>query len=498
MSKIKRSHFTKENFFLILFWFLGFLVLLTPEARPELTLLEKGTLEYFILLIFYLLGGILLWATPRVRPMTLFNMVLALFLFSLKLRSSFLGRDAVLLIYSGLFLHLLFTRCQVRLQVKVLITSLLLSVFLSEAAIGTFLKTQKKKQLAMHLPDYGDIPRGARGGGFFTPNLNFTTFGEFGKAQVITNQFGFRNDYDIDPNKDPSLFRAILLGDSMMVGYRTDQKDLLGRKLEEKLAGVLPQRKPQVLIAGANYLIEYLNYIKSHAFQFNPDLIILGLTLGNDLYPSLPHRADAPPDLGQKIHSAQLPQDAYSKSSLRKFFLKIHRSYHRWDLYRLLWRILLVDRVVLYGKSRPYRVHLFDPNRAVGPLYKDHKLNLIELANEDALDYLKKMNDLCQKNKVSFLVILLPQSFQVDRRLFNVFMFEYGLDGKKFNWDFPNLPLGKKMEENKILFFDPLASMRKAHLSFFMPGDMHFNAQGQNRMAEYLSEFIRDHIIQKD
>ncbi len=106
---------------------------------------------------------------------------------------------------------------------------------------------------------------------------------------VRTNNLGFRDDEDYDVGLDYSL-RVLLLGDSLVFGAGVPFEETIGEYLESALGERFPDDPVQVMnwgIAGYGQEQErrLLEYFDAPAYQ--PDLVIVVITAGNDFGQSL-------------------------------------------------------------------------------------------------------------------------------------------------------------------------------------------------------------------
>lgn len=140
------------------------------------------------------------------------------------------------------------------------------------------------------LPDYSDFVRfdPAREGGHLLPNINTVALGSRHGEIIrwITNSKGFRNDQEFDYFPSPGTFRILLLGDSFVDGMRTDQKSTIGAVLEKSLNASTrtdQYKHYEVMIAGHNNPALAWYYYQEYGAKYHPHLVILGVTLANDL-----------------------------------------------------------------------------------------------------------------------------------------------------------------------------------------------------------------------
>tara|TARA_B100000579_G_scaffold391211_1_gene366253 strand:- start:351 stop:1400 length:1050 start_codon:yes stop_codon:yes gene_type:complete len=93
-------------------------------------------------------------------------------------------------------------------------------------------------------------------------------------VNIRTNEKGFRDD----KIEEKDSFRILLLGDSFTMGYGAERDELFADLLEDNL-GV------DILNVGCGgfELIHQVRWFKNYAKQYDPDLVIYALYLGNDL-----------------------------------------------------------------------------------------------------------------------------------------------------------------------------------------------------------------------
>ena len=128
----------------------------------------------------------------------------------------------------------------------------------------------------------------AREGGHLVQNFNQLVVGETVDKPVrfITSSKGFRNDREFDYRPSDGVYRILLLGDSYVDGFRTDQQDTIAFHLEIYINTRLPKGKfpkSEVLSAGNNNPARYWYSYQEHGRKYHPHLVLIGITLGNDL-----------------------------------------------------------------------------------------------------------------------------------------------------------------------------------------------------------------------
>ncbi|MBN1353436.1 MAG: SGNH/GDSL hydrolase family protein [Candidatus Omnitrophica bacterium] len=100
------------------------------------------------------------------------------------------------------------------------------------------------------------------------------------------NSHGYR-DCEHAFEKPPGVFRIVVIGDSVAVGYGIKLEDTFGRVLENKLNAADKRRKYEVIVlAVTGYSTsQELIVLKDEAFRYNPDLIVWSYALNDPAHP---------------------------------------------------------------------------------------------------------------------------------------------------------------------------------------------------------------------
>jgi hypothetical protein len=134
-------------------------------------------------------------------------------------------------------------------------------------------------------PDYQDLMRfdPTRSGGHLVADRNLLAEGEFHRRPVrwITNSKGFRDRREFPLQPTLGTRRILFLGDSFVDGMRTDQERTIGYLVEQQLGRT--GANVEVLISGHNNPANAWYYLQEIGLKYRPRLVILGVTLGNDL-----------------------------------------------------------------------------------------------------------------------------------------------------------------------------------------------------------------------
>jgi len=104
-------------------------------------------------------------------------------------------------------------------------------------------------------------------------------------VRVRFNQLGLR-DPRTGYEKPPGTFRILLLGDSFMEAIQVEQHETTAAVLEQRLRALRPDLNIEVInagVAGWSTGIEAL-YLDHDGYKFQPDLVLVGFFIGNDLH----------------------------------------------------------------------------------------------------------------------------------------------------------------------------------------------------------------------
>lgn len=107
-----------------------------------------------------------------------------------------------------------------------------------------------------------------------------------GAAHVEVNSFGFR-DREWTVAKPPDIYRIAVLGDSYIEAAQVEREQMFGAQLEQLLNTQRKesQSRVEVLSFGVSGwgTAQALQALRHHVWQFDPDLVLLAFTSGNDV-----------------------------------------------------------------------------------------------------------------------------------------------------------------------------------------------------------------------
>lgn len=124
----------------------------------------------------------------------------------------------------------------------------------------------------------------------FEPDVEYLWEG----IPVRINSYGLRTD-EFQVPKPPGTYRILNLGDSIAFGWETRLEDTYGKLIEQELNAASRALRYEVINAGIPTwnLESEANFLLQYGLGYEPDLVLLDLTVVNDIYgrgPSLSER----------------------------------------------------------------------------------------------------------------------------------------------------------------------------------------------------------------
>lgn len=308
------------------------------------------------------------------------------------------------------------------------------------------------------------------------------------------NSLGYRGE-EFTKTKKPGEERVLIIGDSITFGWGVGDNEtypyILGNILKEK--GVTNTLVINGGYAGGLSPDSYYAYLKDRGMKLAPDILILGLFVGNDI-------TDLEGNIWREQDALGLPQKVSfccyevdgrilrNKITSAKYTVPLLRESHLFLLFidTLQKRFgvfpeksLLTHRgeTMMFCPLNPDCIHLFSPQE------------------EKTLKIIKEMKNMADENESLFLVVLLP----VDVQLYPEAKAKYAR--YNFSWypktgeeTFLQKRLGNFLSQNDIKYLDLYQYFdqnRNRGYPFF-PIDGHFNSIGTQLTAEAIAQYLMD------
>lgn len=381
------------------------------------------------------------------------------------------------------------------------------SVLVAALLVEIFLGLVKYPRRAAG-PDYGSTWRqeGLGPGGFLKEGLEtYVTDGYGGKVRWKNNATGFRNDGEVSAQPPPGVLRLLSLGDSFTAGYRVGQEETFSYLLEQWLNA--RYGPAEVLVSCIEEPALGLYYLTRFGINFQPHVVLLGVTLGNDLaqsYISL----DQGSAYTLKVEHGQVqmtlsPVPKKTGYSLDPKVVEIPPEYlrprtplekvSRWfTRFRLVSLLHPREKAITSMYQDPDRPRLFDAVTGLG-VFTQPPPPEIEEAYRRLFRLLEAFQVYCQGRGILFAVLLFPQRYQVNPGDWERAAAHYRLNKARFDLMGPNTRLRAFCQERAIPLIDPTQAMAARYLGTRQPlylpqGDMHWNREGHRTFFECTRE----------
>ncbi len=454
-------------------WGLSLLQFLTVLPAAPFIVAEPLSRELLVLTALFLVSSLTLVARRRPRWLVAAHLLAVAMLLVLHPLTEVFGRDGsvvVLMVYSLLALHHL---TAAHAETKLLVASLFVGLLLCETALSAFHPPRRGSGVR----DYDAVNGPYHTRGFLRPGVDMLVIGEDGPARFVTNTQGFRYRREVSQSKPPGSYRVLFTGDSFVIGYRADQDETVGKRLEDELRRLRGNDSVEVLTAGAGHPEASLRIVEANAAAFQPDVVLVGITLGNDISQSwLTGRKLS----AHVLASIFLPRDAFKQGYASLFPVRLHRTLRSWRSYRRLTEALMSDTIAPWYRAYPTHVHLFDAGHSLGHFYSRERLAAVEQSYDFLLRDMAAIDGSARAQGTRAVFALFPQRFQVNEREWRATLFEYGLDPGAFEVDRPNRRLAAECRNAHLDCVDLLPAFREASgQRLYLPlGDMHWNRKG--------------------
>lgn len=470
------------RFLVLLAWALALVQVLTIQPSVPMSVPEPLSWEHALVVGAFLATSVAMWRRPRHLVTGAAHVAVVLAVLALHPLTIF-GRDGSTVALM-VWLCVSLARMPIRREWVLAAASTCVALLATDAVLAAI----RPSVVPVDLPDYGAVMGDYGDCGFLRPNLSMGVVGEDGPARFVTNSLGLRDERDVTATRSPEGFRVLLLGDSFVAGYRTDQGDTVGAQLENALRVRL---KPgvEVFSAGAGHPGASAQTIATCAPRIGPDLVVVGVTLGNDLAQSWIEHRDI---RAVVLDGLFLPDDA-SKSTIGRLPIRLLRSIRTWRMLRRLEAMVRPDVISSWYLDAPTRVHLFDPGHSLGHFYVRREIDLVEESFDAVMGDLRAAADAGETLGIPVMFALFPQRFQTTDPEWQATLFEYGLDPDAFDPEAPNRRLRAECEAAGLMCVDLLPAFREAAPAgpLYQPrGDMHWNRRGHAVAAEALADAV--------
>jgi hypothetical protein len=313
------------------------------------------------------------------------------------------------------------------------------------------------------------------------------------RGNFFTNSHGYRSD-EFSIEKPDNTYRVLVLGDSFVSSMEDDNANAWPQVMQSIL-NTNSQKKIEVINAGFHdgYSPDaYYAYLRGEGLRLQPDLVVLGLYLQNDVgdlktnqWPKLDEKGLPLKVVSdwRRIDSQGRQQDGFPPLRYRYSYLK---ESHLW--------ILFADWIDHYI---PWLFHPKDEAKRYSDLinwfyltysnciFKPDCFSNFTIEFNKLLSLLKGTSELLQETNISFLIVFQPSRFQVGTMgeilpEENVFLLQKTI----INY-FHNNNLTAE-------FLDLTSDFRALNAwNYYLVYDTHWNTLGNHRAAQIVASKIQ-------
>lgn len=310
------------------------------------------------------------------------------------------------------------------------------------------------------------------------PNVSvfLTRFGH----RVDINSHGMR-DREHDVAKPVGTIRILVLGDSFMEANQVPFEDSFPSLLEANLRARVG-RPVEVINASVSGwgTDDELTYLTRYGLRFQPDIVLVAMTLHNDVQDNLAEEFHAFEQGGLRERpQMDIPAREYAVLQIKEY-LASHSH---------LYQVLLSATRSSWVRGEANRLD----SHVAGLLMKgpDPK---IARGWDMTRQLLRKIRETSQKAGAKAAVYLIPIWFQVSEQQFQEFLVAHGLPREQVLLDQPQRTMKQVGEAEELNVIDLLPEFQKSERAdpgkLYLPSDGHWAAAGHRLGAALMAEHL--------
>lgn len=319
--------------------------------------------------------------------------------------------------------------------------------------------------------------------------LLHSTSGAFEDVLVKTNSLGLRGP-EIIKEKPQDLHRVLFIGDSFTMGWGVKEEEAYPKVVESILKEKAPNIKFESVNAGftAAGPSGYYLYTKLYGLDLNPETLVIGFYIGNDISARLDVEWEKTDNNGLplKLHSKTVYIDYNGELRFRETALKHQVPYLR----NSHLFTFLMDNLFPYSPSP-----IFSP--VIGPVSCVFKKSCPNLDSQK--DEIKKLflaiQEMASQKGIRLVVVIIPIEFQVYDSAFIEEKYGMTIPLLPSEKRYPNEFFGQFFKEFNIDYIDLLPIFEQnTHLQTYYLLDDHWNPLGQYIAAEVISDKLLEYL----
>jgi phosphoribosylanthranilate isomerase len=295
---------------------------------------------------------------------------------------------------------------------------------------------------------------------------------------IKTNSVGMR-DYDHSLGKSPGVYRILVLGDSFMEANQVKFEDAFVSLLERQLGGVTGHSIEVVNASVSGWgTDDELMYLMREGLRYRPDLVLVGMTLHNDVQDNQDEEFHVFTD----GHLQENPRPEMSLGDFALLQMKEFLASHS-HLYQVLLRAKRFSSVQQEGNRL---------SSHVASLIKKQPTPEVVQAWDMTRHLFRKMKVESLKQGANVAVFLIPLWVQVSEERLKEFLTEHQLSIEQIALDQPQSYMKAIGQEEQIEIIDLLPDFQRAEKEdsqkLYLLDDGHWKAEGHRLAASVVRE----------
>ncbi|MCA9473008.1 MAG: SGNH/GDSL hydrolase family protein [Nitrospirales bacterium] len=312
--------------------------------------------------------------------------------------------------------------------------------------------------------------------------------------KAMVNEHGFR-DYVYSKQKPSHVFRIVGIGDSQTAscGFTAIPNAYL--KVLEKNLGSLGNAETtyEVLNMGVpNYTpYEYLHMFTKYGVQYDPDLVLVALYVGNDIQ-AIPQNKDYIVFDGKLIS-----RQALNLADHSEFEIRVWKWFHERKLYRILQRAQYANIWQAHdsaGQRGFNRLSIFLKEQSRTPSDQESTRVAWDDVQTNLLHIRKAVHDIGAR----LLVVIIPEEHQINVPLRKTSLQQLKAQAIDYDFEQWNRKLIEFGAAHDIRILDLTPGLAKAieHERLYFKNDIHLNERGHQLMGEFILDFlVEQHML---
>lgn len=276
------------------------------------------------------------------------------------------------------------------MSVAMLVVSTVVAILLCEVGLRLLLPQnlalsyKTRDDLTIHRPDHRGVFK------------SIETVQEY-----QTNSFGMR-DLPRELVKGKDTFRILLLGDSFMealqVPFHRSFPQLLEARLKELTGHSIEVINAGVAGWGTD---EELTYLTRYGLQFNPDLVLVGMTLHNDIYDNLEQNFHVME--GDRLVEKRSEEIEYIPYTLWRVKAYLGSHSHLYQLFRTWWHAEEIEKQGRKLSDQVAQLVMVKPSESINRGW------------QLTFSLFREIRTVGAKTGARSIVFLIPLALQIDR-----------------------------------------------------------------------------------